>query len=321
MVLLFARGEPVRRARPAPRPAADRHEPLPGHARGARVRRRQRRAVLELLHLLRHAGVRDRDRRRRPQPLRARHRRAAARRRLPPPRGAGGLGQAHRGRRPRAHRRGARAGRDGRLHLAHAAPGQRAALARADRRPARGARRAPRPGGHHRRPGLPGGARRRARRPVPPPRGARCGSRPRRWRSSSTARSSCPARRCRCSSCARRSSTASTTSSSAAFDFCISALLVLVLSPRAAGVRGRGPAVLARAGPLPLDPAGHRRRAVRVLQVPHDALGRRRAAGRPRVRERGDRPAVQDPRGPAHHARRARSCAATRSTSCRSCST
>ena len=67
---------------------------------------------------------------------------AAARRGLPPPRGARRLGQAHRGRRARARRRGARAGRDGRLHLAHAAAGQRPALARADRGPRRGARRA-----------------------------------------------------------------------------------------------------------------------------------------------------------------------------------
>ena len=69
--------------------------------------------------------------------LRAGHRRAAARRRLPPPRGARRLGQAHRGRRARARRRGARAGRDGRLHLAHAAARQRPALARADRGPRR----------------------------------------------------------------------------------------------------------------------------------------------------------------------------------------
>jgi FlaA1/EpsC-like NDP-sugar epimerase len=45
--------------------------------------------------------------------------------------------------------------------------------------------------------------------------GSRFGSRRRRWRSSSTARSSSPASRCRCSSCARRCSRASTTCSSA----------------------------------------------------------------------------------------------------------
>ena len=42
-------------------------------------------------------------------------------RRLPPPRRAGRLRQAHRGRRARAQGRGARAGRDGRLRLAHPA--------------------------------------------------------------------------------------------------------------------------------------------------------------------------------------------------------
>ena len=73
------------------------------------------------------------------------------------------------------------------------------------------------------------------------------------------------------------------------FDFCISALLVLLLSPVllacAAAVRlsSRGPVLYRSIRP------GHRRRAVRVLQVPHDALGRRPAAGRPRVRQRGDR--------------------------------
>ena len=66
--------------------------------------------------------------------------------------------------------RGARAGRDGRLRVAHPAARQRAALARPDRGPARGAGRAPRAGGDHRRPGLPAGPRRRARRPVPPAR-------------------------------------------------------------------------------------------------------------------------------------------------------
>ena len=151
--------------------------------------------------------------------------------------------------------------------------------------------------------------------------GSPCGSRRRRWRSSSTARSSCPARRCRCSSCARRCSTASTTSSSArstssARCSCCSLLSPLLLAIAVAVVRH-----LARPGALPLDPAGHRRRAVRVLQVPHDALGRRPDAGRPRVAQRGLRRAVQDPPRPAPDARRPASCAATRSTSCRSCST
>ena len=125
--------EHVRRPRRAPGPAADRLQPVPGHAGGADLRARQRRELLELLHLLRHARVRDLLHRLAALPLRARHRRAAAGGRLPAPRGAGRLGQAHRGRRPRARRRGARAGGDGRLHLAHAAARQRPALARADR--------------------------------------------------------------------------------------------------------------------------------------------------------------------------------------------
>ena len=103
--------------------------------------------------------------------VRARHRRRAAARGLPPPGGARRLRQAHRGRRARAQGRGARAGRDGRLRVARPAAGQRAALAGPDRGHARGARRPPGAGGHHRRPGLPPGPRGRARRSVPPARG------------------------------------------------------------------------------------------------------------------------------------------------------
>ena len=213
----------------------------------------------ELLHLLRHAVLRGRLRRRRSAaPTSASTGRAAARGRLPAPRGARRHRRAHRGRRPRAARRGARAGRGRRLHLAHAAARQRAALARArSRTSADGARRAtastrsssPTPTSPQERGG-------RARRPVPPARRARCGSRRRRWRSSSTAPSSCPGqsvplfelrppvfegfdyvaqahvrprrrRRCCCSCC----------------------------QPAAAGHRARGAAHLARAGPLPLDAA------------------------------------------------------------------
>ena len=56
------------------------------------------------------------------------------------------------------------------------------------------------------------------------------------------------------------------------FDFCISALLLLVLSPLllacaiAVRLSSRGPVLYRSIRP------GHRRRAVRVLQVPHDAL-------------------------------------------------
>ena len=76
---------------------------------------------------------------------------------------------------------------------------------------------------------------------------SRCGSRPRRWRSWSTARSSCRARRCRCSSCARRCSTASTTRSSGRSTSSVALLLLIVLSPLllliaiAVAVSSRGP--------------------------------------------------------------------------------
>ena len=46
-------------ARRAPRPVADRLLAVPGDGRRAHLRAGQRRAVLELLHLLRHAGLRD----------------------------------------------------------------------------------------------------------------------------------------------------------------------------------------------------------------------------------------------------------------------
>ena len=71
------------------------------------------------------------------------------------------------------------------------------------------------------------------------------------------------------------------------FDFCVSLLLVLLLSPLLLAIARRRVRLLARAGALPLDPPGHRRRAVRLLQVPHDALGRRPDAGRPGVAQRG----------------------------------
>ena len=153
-------------------------------------------------------------------------------------------------------RRGARAGRDGRLHLAHAAAGQRPALAGADR---------------GRRPRCststaiqeviiadPDFPQERAVELVDTchqrgvtvrdravddgdPRPAR-GVRAR-------------ARRCRCSSCARRSSTASTSSSSARSTSSSRRFLLLVLSPLLALIALRRAAVLARADHLPLLPA------------------------------------------------------------------
>ena len=295
--------EPLRGARAAAGPAADRLLAVPGDGRRADLRARQGRAVLELLHLLRHADLRDRLRLELPLGVREGHGLAAARRGLPAPRRDRRLGQAHRGGPPRARRRGARAGGHARLHLAHAAAGQRAALARGDRGAAGGARAPPGPGGHHRRPGLPGGARGRARRPVPPPRRDRAdravddgdpraprGVRPRRVGAAVRA---APAgvRRLRLRAQAdlrlrRRDPAAARAQPAADRD-----------------LAGRLPHV-ARPGAVPLDPAGHRRRAVRVLQVPHDAHGRGPGPGRPRVAQRGLRPAVQDQGRPAAHARR-----------------
>ena len=57
----------------------------------------------------------------------------------------------------------------------------------------------------------------------------------------------------------------------------VGSLLILAPEPAAAGLRARGQAHLARPGPLPLDAARDRRRAVRVPEVPHDVPRRRRA--------------------------------------------
>ena len=62
-------------------------------------------------------------------------------------------------------------------------------------------------------------------------RGVVCAWRRRRWRSSSTARSSSPASRCRCSSSVRRSSRASTSRSSARSTSSARSLLLILLSP------------------------------------------------------------------------------------------
>ncbi len=206
---------PLRRARPAPGPAEDRHLALPVHGRRADLRGRQRRAVLELLHLLRDAVLRDRLRGLHPLGLREDHGHPAARRRLPPPRAARRLRAPHRGR--RTTRSSTRCTRRSRWSASsRSRRGPTTACARSA-----GSRTSPRCS-------TPSGSRRSSS-PTPTSRRARrsssstsatsaaspCGSRRRRWRSSSTARSSCPARRCRCSSCARRCSTASTTRSSA----------------------------------------------------------------------------------------------------------
>ena len=75
--------------------------------------------------------------------------------------------------------------------------------------------------------------------------------------------------------------------------------------PAAAGLRARDQAHLARPGHLPLDAARDRRRAVRVLQVPHDVPRRRRPPAGAGGAQRGLGRAVQDPRRPARDAGRA----------------
>ena len=213
--LLFARSGLYAGARAAAGPDAHRRRAVPDDGRRAALRARQRPGLPELLHLLRLAVLRRRVRR--PVPLRLRVDRpgGAAGRRLPAPRRARRHRRAHRRRRPRAHPRRRLAREHHGLRLAHRAPGQRPLVARLGRRHRRHRRRPQDRRGHHRRPGLPRAGGDRARRPVPPARGHGARSRRRRWRSSSTARSSSRASRCRCSSCARRCSRASTTCSSA----------------------------------------------------------------------------------------------------------
>ena len=317
---------PVRRPRRAPGPArASSPSLFQVDGRRAALRGRQRRAVLELLHLLRLAVLRDRlSSARCAGRYEQRHRRAAARRRLPPPRGARRLRPAHRGRRARAAPTTVHAPIDvvGFISL-HAAARQRPALARAARGPRRRCSTPPRRRGDHRRPRLPAGARRSSSSTQCHQRGVARAHRavddgdprpPRRVR----ARAS----RCRCSSCARRCSRASTTSLKRTFDFVGSvAAADRCCSPLLLADRARGQAHLARPGALPLDAPGHRRRAVRVLQVPHDVRATPTSA-RPTSR-RSTRPTARCSRSATTRASRrsGASCAASRSTSCRSCST
>ena len=192
-VLLFAKEGLYADRAAAPRPAEDRLLAVPGDGRGADLRadRDGPDAVLELLHLLRDVLLRDRLHRR---SIRWGYEqvtgvllRAAGYRRRAVLVGSGkhieDVAHALRG-------RGQHPGRDARLHLAHAAAGQRPALARADRGPAARARRARRAGGHHRRPGLPAGPAASSSSTSATGAACTCASRRRRWRSSSSAPSS-----------------------------------------------------------------------------------------------------------------------------------
>ena len=95
------------------------------------------------------------------------------------------------------------------------------------------------------------------------------------------------ARRCRCSSSSRRSSTASDFVVKRGFDIVGSAVLMVLLSPLMAGGRAghqahsRGPVLFRSMRP------GIGGRAVRLLQVPHDAP-RRGAAGRSELEDHNE---------------------------------
>ena len=279
-------GGAVRRPRRAPGAVEHRRLALPGDGRDRAVRDRQRPGVLELLHLLRDALLRRRLRVDVPLRLRAHDRAPAARGGLPAPRGARGHRRAHRG-------RGARAvlGRRGqhqrhRLRVARAAAPQRADLAGHPGRPGRHRARPSRRRGHHRRPRVPRARGGRARRPVPPAR--RRG--PHRAVDDGDPR---PPRRVR----PRAVGPALRAQAARLRGLRLRAQALLrprrvaahhdAHQPAAAGLRARDQAHLARPGHLPLDAARHRRRAVRVLQVPHDVPRRRRPPAGPGGAQRG----------------------------------
>ena len=105
------------------------------------------------------------------------------------------------------------------------------------------------------------------------------------------------------------------------FDLVVSTVRLIVLAPVllaiaiAVKLSSTGPAIYRSVRP------GHGRQAVLLLQVPHDARARRPDPGRSGAAQRAERRAVQDPPRPPADEGRARSCGASRSTSCRSWST
>ena len=242
---------PLRRPRArGPGFARDRRVALPGHGRVAPLRARRGLRVLVGLHLLRDAALRAVLRVGVPLGCSSASsgvllRAAGYRRRAV----LVGLGRAHRGGRPRARR-----GQPGRS--------TRSASCRSRRGPRTGLQ-GPRPARatleHHfdddrrgadRRPRLPAGARPSTWSTAATATGSACASRPRRWRSSWTGSSSCPARRSRCSSSSRRSSRASTSSSSARSTSSVASLILLVAVAGAAAssalaikLSSRGPVI------------------------------------------------------------------------------
>ena len=247
---------------------------------------------------------------------------AAARGRLPAPRGARRHGRAHRGRRARAAPTARRADRGRRLRLARRR-GPTTGCARSGtledmRRRARAQRVDEVIIADPDFPQQRGG---RARRPVPPARRARAHRAvddgdphpPRRVR----ARPDGAAVRAQ----ARRSSRASTSRSSAPSTSSASSLLLSLLSPLllalalAVKLTSRGPVIYRSMRP---GIGGAPFACFKFRTMYRDADERQADA---RGAQRGHRRAVQDPRRPAPDAGRARSCAASRSTSCRSSST
>ena len=311
---------PVRRSHPPARTRADRHRSVPGDRDRAGVRARRRPALLELLHLLRHAVLRDDLHRRAARAASARERLAARPGGLRAARGARRIREAHRRGRAGAGRPVAHAGRHHRLHLADPSPAQRSAVARGAAGSAERARTRGRAGGDHRRPGLPPGQGGGARRHVPPawrdrpggpvddgdpdrPSGVRPGSH---GAAVHAASAGIRGRRLRGQADVRPGG------------------LDHRAGPALAGVprdRGGDQAFVSRAGDLSLGAPGDGGQAVLLLQVQDDAPARRPDPGRARAAQRALRRAVQDPRRSPPDPGRDACCAGSRSTSCRSWST
>ena len=146
---------PVRGSAEAPRAVPDRVGAVPDDDHLAGVRAGQRRALLQLLHLLRLVVLRRGVHLRAPRAASSRHWLDARAGRVRAASAAGGLGQAHRSGSSCARGPVADARRHRRLHLADAATPERSALARHARGAPGGARTGADPRGDHRRPRVP----------------------------------------------------------------------------------------------------------------------------------------------------------------------
>ncbi len=260
---------PVRRPRPAARADAHRRRAVPDDGRRAALRARQRARLLELLHLLRHAVLRRRLRRpRSAAPTRRRPARSCGR----PATGAARCSSA-----PASTSRTSRT----RSRAAATRPSTSSASSRSRRGPTTGCRRSARSATSARsstdnastrsssptRTSRAGGG--RARRPVPPAR--RHGA----HRAVDDGDPRPPRRvRPRAVGAAVRAAPAGVRGLRLRAQALVRPRRRVAHparpEPAAARRRARRAAHLARPGPLPLDAPRHRRRAVRVLQVPHD---------------------------------------------------